>query len=157
MKPSKPPPLPFGARRAREIWAQRRDQNDVTHAMTPAERAYVQKRWYALPGSACYMDAFLEILNGPEEPPSPAHNEQRNYRIERTPYTSQFDVQGRGTLRLTTSDLASVEERYCAHCRTWVECRGVLGGLQFLAFHDPGDCVKKGPQSEQNPPDPGLT
>ena len=40
-------------------WADR-----LTEAMTPEEDAVINAYWRALPGSASYMDAFLDFLQG---------------------------------------------------------------------------------------------
>jgi hypothetical protein len=36
----------------------------LTQAMTPEEDVQVRQHWSALPGSASYMDAFLDFLHG---------------------------------------------------------------------------------------------
>ena len=38
--------------------------DQLTKAMTPEEDAQVRQHWTALPGSASYMDAFYNFLNG---------------------------------------------------------------------------------------------
>lgn len=52
----------------------------------------------------------------------PAHGEQRNRRMERT-----F-----GSLSVKEE---TVYEAWCAACSAWVECRGVLGPLEFQVHH----------------------
>lgn len=60
-------PIPFGAKRAREIWEKRLFWEEIWKHLTPGEDAYIWKIWDFLPGTACWMDAFFKILNGPEE------------------------------------------------------------------------------------------
>lgn len=38
--------------------------DQLAKAMTPAEDATIRAYWKALPGSASYMDAFFDFLNG---------------------------------------------------------------------------------------------
>ncbi len=28
------------------------------------------------------------------------------------------------------------EEMYCGTCRKWVECKGIMGAIRFMAVHD---------------------
>ena len=42
-----------------EIWANRGMQNDVSKAMTDAEREYIRQRWItSMPSDTCWDDAF---------------------------------------------------------------------------------------------------
>ena len=74
-----PEPEVFGPERADAIWDQRGVQNEVEHAMTNGERAYVAQVWATMAGSTCWDDAFQRIRRGevplrvivlrPQQPP----------------------------------------------------------------------------------------
>ncbi len=73
------------------------------------------------------------------------HGDQRNYRMERELARDEFEASEGKTVTVEyAGSECSVRERYCAHCREWIECRGVIGALHWLAHHRDGDC-KEGP------------
>lgn len=59
---------------------------------------------------------------------APQHGDERNRR-EESEWTAPRPHTGHG---LTVS----VSERWCATCQRWVEIRGVMGGLRWMAEHE---------------------
>lgn len=82
----------------------------------------------------------------PQTSNSPHHGEVRKWRMERDPIQFETFVTETGDeveVSYSGSE-SSVSERYCAHCDTWTEVRGVFESLKWLARHDKGDCVGEG-------------
>ncbi len=75
------------------------------------------------------------------EQPVPRHGAKRNWRMERTPHTQEYEGPEGAEITVTTHDERSVVEEYCAHCQTWVRVEGVSGALRFMAHHDSGECA----------------
>lgn len=57
-------PTPFGPARAKEIYAQREVQNEVSTKMTDGEWAYVMAVQKTLGGNSSWQLAFYAIMNG---------------------------------------------------------------------------------------------
>lgn len=79
--------------------------------------------------------------------PKPKHREKRNYRLEQTPQTTELETP-EGPISVTTHDVQSVVEQYCAHCEQWITVEGVTGSLRFMAHHNSEDCSKGAPKAK---------
>jgi len=73
--------------------------------------------------------------------PAPVrHGAIRNYRLERAAVRSSFVTDDGQELNAIGSEVRTVEERYCAYCKTWERVEGVFGVLRWMAQHENGEC-----------------